>query len=315
LLLVPVVALLALALPWVAPGGAFASWGLQFAGLLLIVIATALVVAAARGVTGALAALVLFAALDQALYGLSFIRHVTPTDLAAFRAAVNAPPAAAGQRVRDGAQDRHENRVTLRGLTLADGYVGLFPRQELDYGREEALRVAGVTWTRRGSHWVRVARPLPRARLVTAARPSDRPAEDLAVIDLASTALVAGDAPSLPGGTPGTADLVSDRPGRITVRTDSATRQLLVLAESHHRGWRVRVDGVERPLLRVNGDFLGCVVEQGRHEAAFSFEPASLVWGRRASVLGLLSLVGALVWSCRRTPPPEKVANGLETPR
>ena len=45
------------------------------------------------------------------------------------------------------------------------------------------------------------------------------------------------------------------------------TRQLLVVSESYHPGWQAAVDGVPQPVLRVNGDFLGCVVGPGKADA------------------------------------------------
>jgi hypothetical protein len=92
----------------------------------------------------------------------------------------------------------------------------------------------------------------------------------------------------LPGGVPGTATLVGDRPGRIEVATDATSRQFLILAESYHEGWHVRIDGREQPTVRVDGDFLGCVVEPGRHRVTFSFHSWGFQYGTYLSCLGLL---------------------------
>jgi uncharacterized membrane protein YfhO len=61
---------------------------------------------------------------------------------------------------------------------------------------------------------------------------------------------------------------------------------LLVLAESYHSGWRAFVDGVARPVYRAYGDFMGCVVEGGRHQVTFVFAPGSLTLGKWLSLIG-----------------------------
>jgi hypothetical protein len=100
------------------------------------------------------------------------------------------------------------------------------------------------------------------------------PRRDIERIDGATTALVSRD-PGLTPGPPGAATLIGDDPGAIRVTTRAESRQLLVLNEAHHPGWRALVDGQPRPVLRVDGDFLGCVLEPGRHDVSFRFAPRS----------------------------------------
>jgi hypothetical protein len=118
------------------------------------------------------------------------------------------------------------------------------------------------------------------------------PDQMIGQIDVATTALVSGPL-ELDGGPPGTATLVSDRPGRVSIAVEAPSRQLLVLAESFHPGWRVKVDGERRRVVAVYGDFLGCEVGAGRHQVEFFFEPSSL---RRGAVLSALGVTLLLVW-------------------
>jgi hypothetical protein len=153
--------------------------------------------------------------------------------------------------------------------------------------------------------WERVPDPLPRARLVSRARASADPKNDLPGIDPATTALVEAEL-GLPGGPPGHARMLSDRPGSIAVATDAPSRQLLVLSESFFDGWRVRVDdGPPRPALRVYGDFIGCVVAAGSHRAEFTFDPDDLRIGRWIST-AVAALIGAglVILLVRRPRPP-----------
>ena len=94
---------------------------------------------------------------------------------------------------------------------------------------------------------------------------------------------------AMPDGEPGTAVITSDGPGRVVVSTEAMSRQLLILAESYHPGWHIEIDGSEGRLMRVYGDFMGCLVDAGAHEVVFTFQPASLRTGILLSFLGLLS--------------------------
>lgn len=61
-----------------------------------------------------------------------------------------------------------------------------------------------------------------------------------------------------------TLDVVSDKAG------------VVVLHDLFYPGWRARVDGEEKPVLRANLLFRGVEVPAGRHRIVFSFEPLTL---------------------------------------
>jgi hypothetical protein len=143
---------------------------------------------------------------------------------------------------------------------------------------------------------------MPRARLVATARPSDDINADVRRVDLARVALVDKTVAGLSGVAgreeSGSLRVVEDRPGSIVVETASDGRQLLVLTERFHGGWRATQDGAARETTRVYGDFLGCFVDPGRHRVALTFAPASAVYGLYASVAGLALtvIVTTLIW-------------------
>jgi hypothetical protein len=282
--------------PWLGPGLALAAAGL--------------VALAARGARFALPALALFAAADQGAWGLSYAWREAPVAWSAFRTPPpELPPPDRTFRVHGGGTyfpRKTPNILALWGYRVANAYAGADALRALDYTTPKPLRIAGVEWiyrTDRPPHEIlRLADPLPRVRLVSEAVADADPASALAAIDPAATAVV----PSpllLEPGPPGNASLVEDRPGRITVATEAPGRQLLVLAEKHVDGWFAAVDGEAAPVVRVYGDFLGAVVEAGRHEVRFRFDPASLRIGRAVSLAAAalaLALGLGLAW---RRPP------------
>jgi hypothetical protein len=312
--------------------------GRVLVGPLLIVVAAALVVAAARGVRGALTGLILFAMADLGWYGVSFA--VAGSDMLGNFVAAAATPASAclgtgetasGELSRSlfqgkgtGAADHRSpdqgrvfappeivqscavytgDQMILACYDRTDGYTGLEPRRQLDYCQLPALQVSDTRWVQRnsttadirgliprGAQWWEVPDPLPRVRLVAKAVVSEEPARDLPRIDIRTTALCPSPL-ELSGGTPGTAVVRRQRPGLFDIEVRCSGRQLLVISESFHDGWQATVDGKARPLVQVNGDFLGCVVEPGLRTVLLEFKPGSLARGLWASTAGLLLML------------------------
>jgi hypothetical protein len=308
--------------------GQLAGAGPTLAGTGLMVLATALVVSAARGVRLALPMIVLLVACDQGFYGLSFLRsqYATAT-VDEFANGQAPPPTASAHRVQ-----ANSNMLVMRGARVAGGYEAFVPVPRLDPLDGQRLRLASVQWVQtkapwqpkglqasamrnwegrvRGavathdalggtSLWAEVIDPMPRAWLASRALVSADPSRDIGAIDVASTALVPVDL-GLAGGPTGTVEIVTDEPGRIRLVATAPSRQILILSESWHRGWEVIVDGVAHPVVRAFGDFMGCVLETGRHDVEFRFRPWSFRAGVCVSLAGL-SLMCAMFAVARRT--------------
>ena len=287
-----------------AGGRNVAAWPQVVVGPLLIGTAALLVAVAAWGYRWALIVLILYTGCDLGVYGMTYGVYARTERIENYLARVDPPPcrqskvAAAPRRFNEPGL-RTGNEVTLTGARRADGYAGLEPAVRVPLDSLAALRVASVEYIRNctatkqidglvehGEKWLRVPDSLPRARLVTQAYPSDRPARALGRIDVKRVAVV--DTPiDLPDGTPGETSLLADRPGYLRLDVQCPTRQLLVISERFAAGWRAVVDGEPRPVLRVNGDYLGCIVGPGQQIVELEFRPASLRLGRLVSLLGL----------------------------
>lgn len=282
---------------------------------------------ASRGRRAGVLLLVVLAAIDLGLYAVgndhvrSYWSPKRTMTWQQYLATASKPPSANEGRLWDNILEKDVH--WLNGYRLINGYIGgMDPLRRLDYTHVNTLRVAEVAWFRdvwhpqlqtpgltpaSGGDWRRVPNPLPRARLVSNVVASDVPGEDLKTLDVDRVALVTH-AMDLSAAPPGRATIVEDRPGSIKIEVSAPNRQLLALAESFDAGWQVAIDGRRAALERVNGDFMGCVVESGDHRAEFAFRPASLWWGKLISgtgaALGIgwlgLTLVGG--FGTRRTP-------------
>ena len=108
----------------------------------------------------------------------------------------------------------------------------------------------------------------------------------------------------------GEARITGYQPRRVEVAVEPARPGFLVLSDSHFPGWRVAVDGEERPLLLANHVFRAVEVGPGDREVVFRFEPASFRIGAAASLAALLLWAGITFAGPGRVPwaagePPE----------
>jgi len=296
-----------------------ASWGHSLSGLrtaapwsAVFVLVAFLLVSAARGGRWAVPVLVAVVALDQGCWGFQYIggdplRPLQTIEELAARASVPA-----GAQPGDLFQAKNlnylQNLPVLHGFRVWTGYVGLPPALKLPTGSPNLLtaRIGGAKWWLSGTLEYKTIQAIAdRARLVTQTRVSTNVAADARTIDILKEALVDEPVDGLVG-PPGSARVVEDRPGRIVVETTAPGRQLLVLTERFHPGWRVS-DSVDEPnqrdrprdghIMRAYGDFIGYVVDAGTHRLMFVFAPASFREGLWMSCLGAALLVIALFWA------------------
>lgn len=152
--------------------------------------------------------------------------------------------------------------------------------------------VGGRVWENPGA--------LPLFFMPAAAERVDEPGEalerTLANPDFRASAVIEGSGP-------GTTQEGSVRIGRVRangfdLEVESRTGGVVASSVSHSSGWRLRRDGEEGRVLRVNAGFVGFEVPAGRHQVVLEYRPAGWVWGLRLFALGL---IGALAYSLRST--------------
>jgi uncharacterized membrane protein YfhO len=90
--------------------------------------------------------------------------------------------------------------------------------------------------------------------------------------------------------------LAIDRPGRLVVHVEAPGRRIVALTERFHDGWSATSGATPVPTVRVDGDFLGAVIEPGTHRLVLRFMPWSFVIGSIVSAIGVVLLGGVLIW-------------------
>jgi uncharacterized membrane protein YfhO len=109
----------------------------------------------------------------------------------------------------------------------------------------------------------------------------------------------------------GSITLTDYKPNQLTYSFDANEDKLVVFSEVWtSKGWTMRIDGEEHPLLRADHLLRAAMVPAGKHEIVMRYEPriwkvggvVSLV----SSVVILLAIIGATVLSLRKEKTPVK---------
>jgi uncharacterized membrane protein YfhO len=73
-----------------------------------------------------------------------------------------------------------------------------------------------------------------------------------------------------------------------------------MLNDSDYPGWKVYVDGRPSHWITTNYLFRGILLQPGRHQVRFAYEPASFAAGAAISGGGIICLVAFALWRGRR---------------
>jgi hypothetical protein len=74
----------------------------------------------------------------------------------------------------------------------------------------------------------------------------------------------------------GRARIISWRPDRVEIETESDLGGMLALHDIYYPGWIAKIDGARAPILRADVLFRGLEVPAGRHRIVFRFAPFAL---------------------------------------
>ena len=272
------------------------------AGTGLIVLVTGLVALAASGVRWALPAIAVVTALDIGVWGMREVLREPAQTIASLTASAEPPSAEpAAERLFKSTFAYPGNILVLRGYRLTSGYVALPPRTYFHYTSSISKELAATQWDYGAEGRTRYPNSVERARLVADARFTRRRfGHDWNLVDLHKTALVDRHLPPL-SGPPGSARIISDRPGYIVVDVTAPGTQLLSVSERFHAGWKATANGRSLETVAIHGDFLGCLVEAGTSRVEFRFRPESFTRGLYMSAAGVVALAAAFAWLQRRT--------------
>jgi len=244
-------------------------------GAAIVVAVTLLVFLAGRQIRWAIFAVVVVTAADLGAWGILYIYSQPPQTIEALMQGIPEAPADPAESYAS-APLRGQYRtdlLVLRGYRLTSGYVGLFPATFHPRDSETAARLSGTKWF--------FTNDLVR-------HPASGGVERVRLLDEQGQVAT------------GKATIVLDRPGRIVVDVVAPGRRTLALTERYHDGWLATIDRAPLQTVRVEQDFLGCVLDGGGvRRVTLRFMPRSFVYGSIASAIGAVLLAGVLIIGLR----------------
>jgi hypothetical protein len=251
-------------------GQAFAGVAPAAGGVAIVVAVTVLIFLAGRRQRWAIAGVIVVTAIDLGVWGIRFIYREPPRSIAELTQHIPRAPGnpADSYAVAAAGWPYLSNLFVMRGYRLSSGYVGLFPATRHAFDSEAARRLSGTRWifTPDGAR-----------------HPADGGVARVRLIDEQGRA------------ASGQAWLAVDRPGRLVAQVAAPGRRVLAFTERFHDGWSATSDGGPLQTVRVEGDFLGCVLEAGDHRVSLRFMPRSFVFGSIVSAIGVALLAGVLL--------------------
>jgi hypothetical protein len=93
-----------------------------------------------------------------------------------------------------------------------------------------------------------------------------------------------------PQSGPGSAEIISYTPDKVTVKTNASSPKLLFLSDVYDIGWHAFVDGKESRVYRADYDFRAVTVPTGQHLVEFRYTPDEFRWGIILSIAGIAGL-------------------------
>ncbi len=88
-------------------------------------------------------------------------------------------------------------------------------------------------------------------------------------------------------------------PTRSVIDATLTTPGVLVLSEVNYPGWSAIVNGVEVPIIEVDGVLRGVALPSGPSRVEMIFRPTSVLIGGMVSVIGIVVCIGLIVWRRR----------------
>jgi uncharacterized membrane protein YfhO len=121
------------------------------------------------------------------------------------------------------------------------------------------------------------------------------------------------DEKSLGNDPAGKIDLVSYNPDHMIYESGSTASQIAVFSEIYYdKGWKMLIDGVEKPYFRANYLLRAAQIPVGNHKIEFIFHPTSYYAGENISLAGsillVLALGGAIYTETKKKPAVKPAA-------
>ena len=104
----------------------------------------------------------------------------------------------------------------------------------------------------------------------------------------------------------GNTKIIKYEPNRVIIEIDVNREALLVLSDNYYPGWRAKVNGKEKEVLRTNYTFRGVAIPKGKNRVEMYYDPRSFKLGL---VIALFSIVSIGIITAKRYTNGIKIRN------
>jgi hypothetical protein len=225
------------------------------------------------------------------------------------------PPLAAVGYRNHALQSRTETTYGYNPLELAS-YADYAAAAEINPRLVDGLAATHRLTSGGGIDASESALPLAFFARHVSAVPDDTTARDrLTALDPARETLVVGTAPAAQADPAALVSLVERGGDHLRLQYRSASSNLLRVAIPWFPGWHATTpDGVELPVVAVDGAFIGVIVPAGQGELRLSYTSRWFVPGALISGLAFAAAVAALVRGWRLSRRARRVARAVSHP-
>ena len=89
-----------------------------------------------------------------------------------------------------------------------------------------------------------------------------------------------------------TVEITNYQPNQINLKAKTDSVRLLIIADTYYPGWQAYVNGVEKPIVKVNYALRGIFLDNGEQAVTLIFKPVTFIIG---ACVSLITLVGVLI--------------------
>jgi hypothetical protein len=89
--------------------------------------------------------------------------------------------------------------------------------------------------------------------------------------------------------------IIEYQPNHIKLNAKTDRARLLIIADTYYPGWKAYVNGVEKPVIKVDYTLRGILLEKGEQAVTLVFKPATFIIGAGISLIALACVLASIV--------------------
>lgn len=216
---------------------------------------------------------------DQIYYHILVLKYLRTTEIAGIRKSYESSKAYGIHNYRYFGN----NKLTLEGHYLANGYLGLEPERILKFDQKnfklENIYISSVSHLQltTGEQIREVPSPIPRVRLIATVKHNALPTDERPIQEQLRESVVDPDLSELTGppiDKTEYAKIIHDGFTKLVIETNTSSQRLLIVSDRYWPGWKAKVNNQAVDIIPLyNGSMRGIMLPKGKAIIAFNYMP------------------------------------------